>query len=72
MAAKKAAKKAKKAAKAPKAPQRVKLTMPRETVEALVDATAALGAPGICVEKFVDDPKVASEMKKRAKSKTPQ
>ncbi len=69
MAAKKAAKKAKKAAKTTK---RVKLTMDRETLEKLVDATAALGAPGICVERYVDDPKVASEMKKRAKSKKPQ
>ncbi len=61
-----AAKKAKKSAK--KAPKKVKLSMDRETFEKILAATETLGAPGLGFEKFVDDPALARELKKRRKA----
>jgi hypothetical protein len=56
MAAKKKAKKTKKT---------VSLTVDVETLQKVLDAIDILGAPGFCLEKFVDDPVVASRLKKR-------
>jgi hypothetical protein len=57
------------AKKAKKTPKKVSLTLDLDTLEKLLDATATLGAPGLCLEKFVDDPELAGELTKRAKKK---
>jgi hypothetical protein len=62
-----AAKKAKKAKKSATGKHAVHLSMSLKEIESLVDAARALGAPGFCVEKYCDDPKIRAAMKKRAK-----
>jgi hypothetical protein len=62
-----AAKKAKKAKKSAKGKDVVHLSMSLTEIERLVDAARDLGAPGFCIEKYCDDPKIRAELKKRAK-----
>jgi len=62
-----AAKKAKKAKKSAKQKDVVSLSMSLPELERIVDAARDLGAPGFCIEKYCDDPKVKAAMKKRAK-----
>jgi hypothetical protein len=54
---------------AKKTTKKVALTVDLETLQKLIDAMAALGAPGFCFEKFVDDPTVARKLRARAKKK---
>jgi len=66
MAAKKAKKASKKAKKSAKGKSLVHLSMSLPELERIVDAARDLGAPGFCLEKFCDDPKLAAALMKRA------